>query len=310
MLVLLRQFFDSKSEFQKTPFYIFSESYGGKMAAAIALALHKEIKAGDIKCTFGGVALGDSWISPIDSVLSWGPYLYSISLLDEEGLKEVQASANEVQEALAKGQYEKATELWSQTEEVIETNTDGVNFYNILTKDSTMNKRQRSRNGFLSSLYQRHLLPLQSNDLSELMNGPIRKKLKIIPDSVTWGGQSADVFENMAGDFMKPVIDIVDKLLVADVNVTVYNGQLDLIVDTVGQENWVKKLKWTKMEQFRSLKWKSLRVHPDAAETAAFYKSYENFSFFWILKAGHMVPSDQGEASLKMLHMITNLEVP
>lgn len=34
---------------------------------------------------------------------------------------------------------------------------------------------------------------------------------------------------------MKPVIDIVDELLDAGVNVTVYNGQLDLIVDTIGE---------------------------------------------------------------------------
>lgn len=34
---------------------------------------------------------------------------------------------------------------------------------------------------------------------------------------------------------MKPVIDVVDELLAAGVNVTVYNGQLDLIVDTIGE---------------------------------------------------------------------------
>lgn len=39
----------------------------------------------------------------------------------------------------------------------------------------------------------------------------------------------------MAEDFMKPVIDIVDQLLAANVSVTVYNGQLDLIVDTMGK---------------------------------------------------------------------------
>ena len=38
----------------------------------------------------------------------------------------------------------------------------------------------------------------------------------------------------MAADFMRPVVDIVDQLLSAGVNVTVYNGQLDLIVDTMG----------------------------------------------------------------------------
>lgn len=37
---------------------------------------------------------------------------------------------------------------------------------------------------------------------------------------------------------MKPVVDIVDQLLSAGVNVTVYNGQLDLIVDTMGNVTW------------------------------------------------------------------------
>lgn len=40
----------------------------------------------------------------------------------------------------------------------------------------------------------------------------------------------------MEEDFMKPVVSIVDELLDAGVNVTVYNGQLDLIVDTMGRK--------------------------------------------------------------------------
>lgn len=307
MLVLLKAFFKSKPEFQKTPFYIFSESYGGKMAAAVALELHKAIAAGSIKCTLGGVALGDSWISPIDSVLSWGPYLYSISLLDDAGLKEVQAAASAVQDALAKSQFNLATELWSKTEDIIELDTDGVNFYNILTKESLMSGSAdknvaKFNSPYVGRLFQRHVQPLHTDILDKLMNGPIRAKLKIIPDSVLWGGQAAQVFENMAGDFMKPVVDLVDELLSAGVNVTVYNGQLDLIVDTVGQDTWVKQLKWKKLDQFRNLRWKAL--HLDAKETAAFYKVWENFSFYWIQRAGHMVPSDQPLTSLQMLRMI------
>lgn len=49
-------------------------------------------------------------------------------------------------------------------------------------------------------------------------------------------GQAGAVFERMAGDFMKPVVNIVDQLLAAGVNVTIYNGQLDLIVDTMGED--------------------------------------------------------------------------
>lgn len=37
-------------------------------------------------------------------------------------------------------------------------------------------------------LTRRHIRPLHSQSLSALMNGPIRKKLGIIPQNVTWGG--------------------------------------------------------------------------------------------------------------------------
>lgn len=75
--------------------------------------------------------------------------------------------------------------------------------------------------------------------LSQL-GGNIFHQLKSVSFLVP-SGQSTKVFENMAEDFMRPVIDIVDQLLAANVNVTVYNGQLDLIVDTMGKRlfDWV-----------------------------------------------------------------------
>lgn len=51
---------------------------------------------------------------------------------------------------------------------------------------------------------------------------------------------------------MKPVISIVDELLEAGVNVTIYNGQLDLIVDTIGKEH-APRGTW---RQFRGVSWK------------------------------------------------------
>ncbi|XP_016062700.1 PREDICTED: retinoid-inducible serine carboxypeptidase isoform X1 [Miniopterus natalensis] len=311
MLVLLQSFFSCRPEFQTIPFYIFSESYGGKMAAGIALELHKAIQQGTIKCNFSGVALGDSWISPVDSVLSWGPYLYSMSLLDDQGLAEVSRVAEQVLDAINKGLYEEATQLWGKAEMVIEQNTDGVNFYNILTKNAPMSSMKSSlefTQSHLVHLYQRHVRNLNRDALNQLMNGPIRTKLKIIPKDCSWGGQANSVFLNMEKDFMKPVISVVDELLEAGVNVTVYNGQLDLIVDTMGQEAWMQKLKWSELPKFHQLKWKPLYSDPMSSETSAFVKRHKNLAFFWILRAGHMVPSDQGDMALKMMKLVTQQE--
>uniref|UniRef100_A0A8C2WZR0 Carboxypeptidase n=1 Tax=Cyclopterus lumpus TaxID=8103 RepID=A0A8C2WZR0_CYCLU len=306
MLVLLQHFFTGRAEFQSVPFYIFSESYGGKMAAAISLELTKAIAQGTVKCNFAGVALGDSWISPLDSVMTWGPYLYTTSLLDDHGLEEVSSAAEAVKQAVEQQQFQKATELWSVAETVVEQNTNGVNFYNILTQEPDERRASVAGEDFVSLQARRHVRPLHEQSLSELMNGPIRKKLGLIPRNVTWGGQAEDVFSNMAGDFMRPVVDVVDQLLTAGVNVTVYNGQLDLIVDTMGQELWVKRLKWEGLAGFNEMRWTPLDDPMFPGVTGAFCKTYKNFAFYWILRAGHMIPSDQGPMALQMMRMITH----
>lgn len=40
-----------------------------------------------------------------------------------------------------------------------------------------------------AALKRRHVQPLHGRSLDELMNGPIREKLGIIPKNVTWGGK-------------------------------------------------------------------------------------------------------------------------
>ncbi|KAI4880484.1 hypothetical protein NFI96_016248, partial [Prochilodus magdalenae] len=305
MMVLLQSFFTLRTEFQSVPFYIFSESYGGKMAAAISLELTKAVQKGSIKCNFAGVALGDSWISPIDSVMTWGPYLYSTSLLDDYGLTEVTSAAKAVQEAMDQGQYAKATELWSVTENVVEQNTNGVNFYNILTQQDDELKSSANDNGYMSTLKRHHILPLHRQSLSELMNGPIRKKLGVIPANVTWGGVINNcVLQARLIRCLKACLETFNK---ASSGITASADPLTAHVWCwfAGQELWVKKLKWDGLQKFNQMKWTALEDPESAGLTGAFYKTYKNFAFYWILKAGHMIPSDQGQMALRMLKMVT-----
>lgn len=59
---------------------------------------------------------GDSWISPIDYVNAWGPFLYSSSLLDGHERDQVQQSANVVANLVKKGQWANATSAWGTVE--------------------------------------------------------------------------------------------------------------------------------------------------------------------------------------------------
>ncbi|CAK8685292.1 unnamed protein product [Clavelina lepadiformis] len=307
MVALLKGFYGKHPELTANPFYIFCESYGGKMAAATALALSKEIEAGNMNINLQGVGLGDGWISPMDSVNTWGEYLYETGLLDDTGLTAVNNAAQATQNAVNNGDWTRATNLWSLTESVVIRNTDNVDFYDILAPHhATTEYLIKTRNltrlvpEELATGYALNVESYSTDPLDALMNGEVKTYLGI-PDSVVWGGQSNAVFNAQAGDFMKPVIDTVDQLINTGMKVLVYNGQLDLIVDTPGQEQWMKKMQWSDLSSFMGKNW-TPRYAAKGEDTGGFSKKLDNFQFWWVLKAGHMVPADAGEFMLYMLH--------
>ena len=75
LTTLLKSMYSSNAKLQSSPLFVVAESYGGKYAVTLGLSIVKAIKAGELKLNFGGVALGDSWISPEDFVVSFCSFL-------------------------------------------------------------------------------------------------------------------------------------------------------------------------------------------------------------------------------------------
>ncbi|CAK9178849.1 unnamed protein product [Ilex paraguariensis] len=179
-----------------------------------------------------GVALGDSWISPEDFVFSWGPLLKDVSRIDNNGLNQSNSLALKIQQQLAEGKYEDATQTWGDLEDVILDHSNDVDFYNFMLDagNGVATSTTKTLKGVEKYLTYLSIKFSSTNgasavDLDSFMNGPIREKLQIIPQNLTWGEQSDIVFYAMVGDFMKPRIKEVDELLTKGVNVTIYNGQ-------------------------------------------------------------------------------------
>ncbi|EDV23153.1 uncharacterized protein TRIADDRAFT_58150 [Trichoplax adhaerens] len=305
LVVAIKVIFNQIPKMRKVPFYIFAESYGGKMTVAFAIQLKKAIASNSIQCNFHGVALGDSWISPYDYVNTWGPYLFALSLLDKKEEKSVQYYSSSIAQAMKNQQYQNATNLWRSAERYIELVTGNVNFYNVLSHRYRFSskKREQSEQEKLEAYYHSRVRRSSGRTLSSVMNSDVRKMLgSIIPSNVVWGGQANQVFAYQEIDFMKPVIDRVDELLNMNVTVAVYNGQLDVICDTLGTEAWMAKLKWKNLQNFQSAKKHIMKLSNKSV--AGFYKKFNNLSLFWILKAGHMVPIDAPDAALQMVDTI------
>lgn len=312
LTALLKKLYNGNERLQKSPLFVVAESYGGKFAVTLGLSVVEAIKAGELNLTFGGIALGDSWISPEDFVLSWGPLLKDVSRLDINGEEKSNSLAQVIQKQIAEGKYEDATDTWGKLENLISESSNSVDFYNFLLDEAmdplaaTVATATLSMKKMAMRRYSTYLSSKadSNGNVGDLMNGVIKKKLKIIPKNVSWGGQSGLVFDAMQGDFMKPRINEVDELLSLGVNVTVYNGQVDLICATKGTEAWVQKLKWKDLGEFNKVKRQPIYCGTDKI-TRGFVKSHRNLHFYWILEAGHFVPVDQPCVALQMLAEIT-----
>jgi len=326
LTTLLCALYRDKPRLRASPLYIVAESYGGKFAVTTALAALRAIDQGRLRANLAGVALGDSWISPLDFVLSWGPLLYQVSRVDEKGLQQCNSVSAKIKDQLEKKQFTDAEASWSELENVVIANSNSVDFYNFLKDDAgedattamvstTTAQWQRStlssfsfrrKNGYSGYLESTAAASAREGGFDGFMNTVIKKKLGIIPKNLSWGEQSGDVFDAMAGDFMKPRIQEVDQLLKLGVNVTIYNGQLDLICATKGTMDWVQKLKWDGLSNFINSPRTPIYCSKEGQSgTQAFVKSYKNLKFYWILGAGHMVPIDNPCPALKMLADIT-----
>ncbi|EEZ98226.2 retinoid-inducible serine carboxypeptidase-like [Tribolium castaneum] len=278
-VVFLKGFFEAVPDLKKTPFYIFSESYGGKMTTDIALEIDAAIKSGELDANLVGIGLGDSWISPIDSVPSWGPYLLSVGAIDQNQYEQLQEAAEKATKAMEEGRYSDATNLVNQVEMLIQVVTANIDVYNILTKIPS------------SWSFKKNLIMPVNDDVDDkisiIMNNQVKEALGL---NVTWGDQSEGVSDALHDDIMKPVVEAVETILnTTNIQIAVYNGQLDMIVDTPGTMKWLNNLQFSGSKDWKTAERKTIAVN-DIVE--GYYKKVGNLAMYWVDRAGHMVPRD------------------
>ncbi|XP_056635825.1 retinoid-inducible serine carboxypeptidase-like [Diorhabda sublineata] len=288
-LVFMKDFYQKLPQFENIPLYIFCESYGGKMTPEIALFIYKAQKNGEIPSNLKGVGLGDGWVSPIDSVLTWAPYLLNLGLVDQDGYESIMKQAYKARDAIDREDYEQAFNLWGLIEEVVEKQTYNIDFYNVLLKPTAPIKK--------IGLYRSYL----GDALSDIMNDLVAPALGL---THKWDDVDGGVFNALGPDFMRPVIHLVDELLdTTDLTVAVYNGQLDLIVDTPGTVNWIKEMKFKDKKLWEHAE--RLPFHINGF-MEGYVKKYDKFAFYWVNNAGHMVPADNPSGMEYILREVTN----
>ncbi|KAH8395665.1 hypothetical protein KR222_005951, partial [Zaprionus bogoriensis] len=301
LVTLMVSFLNRHREFQHVPLHIFSESYGGKMAPEFALELYLAKRRSKLRCQLESVVVGNPWTSPLDSTLSYAPYLLQMGIVDYEGYHNISRVAAEIARLVYAKQWLKAIEKNSDIQDVIKTHTGGVFLYNT-------QRRVRQDDDYRYG---------EDPKLRDFMLSNVTRALNL-SHMPAWMEQNATVFIELGQDIFRPAVRIgkreEEARLVCDLNrelvavsrlldetplrVGVYSGILDMLCATPGTVNWISNMRWKR------------KHHYEAAPRKPFYidgvlEGYEKqggrFSMFWVFRAGHMV---QQENPAAMSHIL------
>ncbi|XP_017030417.1 retinoid-inducible serine carboxypeptidase-like isoform X1 [Drosophila kikkawai] len=286
LVEMMKGFYKLHPEFETVPLHIFSQSYGGKAAAEFALELYYAKERGELRSNITSVELGSPWVSPIDSILAWGPLLRELGIVDQDGFDAIMYSAKTTAQLVKQDNWIQAAIQCLHTQEEVRKASEGVDFYNTMKKTNLPED------------------PEEEDAEVPLMKGPVSKILGI-PEAVVYDLQSDAVFYNQRADFMKPVIHIVNELLEkTPLKVSVATGNLDLICATPGNVNWIAKLEWSGKREYLWAPRTTINVD---GILEGYQKTGGNFTLFWINRSGHSIPADNPAAMSHVLRQITSV---
>uniref|UniRef100_A0A182MXX8 Carboxypeptidase n=1 Tax=Anopheles dirus TaxID=7168 RepID=A0A182MXX8_9DIPT len=306
LLVVLKDFYHTISTTTQAdwegsvPLYIASESYGGRIAVEFAYALEREVQAGTIHCKLTGLLLGSAWLSPMDSVAAWPNYLHGLGYLDDAGRERIERRVS----SMALKKPEEAMDEWHALQLAILQETEGINCYNVLKP--TRKEPLPIDHGSDEVLEYEETLwwntdPAEPPSLEELMRRHVAHTLGIA-HKPPWGSQRTAVFDALSDDFLQSSVGTVERLLnETTIELVLYSGQLDLIACLPGTLAWMNRL-FRKTDGELNDGRKTVLAHGVDGTIEGYRIRYlERFTFYTILRAGHMVPADNPSAISQIL---------
>ncbi|OAA72820.1 carboxypeptidase Y [Akanthomyces lecanii RCEF 1005] len=115
--------------------------------------------------------------------------------------------------------------------------------------------------------------------------------------------ESMDKAFHAAGNDNQPVYRHVEAVLEKGVPVLIYAGDVDYILNWLGQRAWPNALQWSGHEAFNWAQTRNLTI--DSSNSTQAYgtlKHAKGLAFARIFKAGHLVPMDQPKPILDLVN--------
>jgi serine carboxypeptidase-like clade 4 len=285
MWEFLQTFMKEFPQYAQLDFFVTGESYAGHYVPAISsriIANNKKLGSGEQQIHLQGLAIGNGLVDPATQYSQYVPYAHSKGLITDKAAKSMNKTMARCVKAIEKGHTGTVT-LMECNSVLAEIKAEGHNFntYDVRIKCAK---------------------PPLCYDFSPLdtllARDDVRAALGVSPKS-KWSSCNMKVHSEMMGDWFTNLELTIPPMLEAGVRVLVYSGQEDFICNWFGGRAWVDKMEWSGAAGFSAQDWQQWTV--DASNSGT-YKESGPLQFLGVANAGHMVPMDQPQNALVMLH--------
>ncbi|XP_031350161.1 venom serine carboxypeptidase-like isoform X1 [Photinus pyralis] len=255
----ISQFFDLFPELATNDFYVSGQSYAGKYVPALAYTILKKGNTSTIRLK--GLAIGSAYSDPINQFV-YSDYLFQIGLIDSKSKRQMREMEEKAIELISKKE-------WVAAGDNVTGFTEPINYLKL--NDKSLN-----------------------DYIAYIQRADVRRAIHVgnatFHDAVT-------VDKHLAEDFIQSVSPWISELL-SNYRMMFYNGQVDIIVPYPSVTNFLEKLNFSSVDEYKNNDRHFWYVNGDLA---GYVKQAGNLTEVLVRKAGHMIPRDQPEWALDLM---------
>ncbi|KAF0698285.1 Aste57867_11078 [Aphanomyces stellatus] len=293
MYHFLQEFFQAHPEYAKNDFYVFGESYAGHYVPAVAHRIYTGNQGSDPKINLKGIGIGNGLTVP-EIQYQWYPEMahnntYGVRAISDEIYATEKAALPVCTKMIKVCQSTNVAclvaQVYCNAALVSPYQLSGLNVYDIREK------------------CEHFPMCYDFSTIEKFLNLPSTlEALHVSPKSSKWQSCNMVVHAAFSYDWMKNFDGLVKPMVENGIEVLVYAGDADFIVNWMGCKAWTLALDWKYHSQFSQMEDVDWLVK---GKKAGKVRSVQGLTFLQVFDAGHMVPMNQPENSLYMLEEFT-----
>ncbi|XP_043287646.1 venom serine carboxypeptidase-like [Venturia canescens] len=282
------QFFWLFPALNSNRFYVFGESYAGKLVPALTWLIHQNNihLSDDNKINLAGMVIGNGFMDPVNQ-LEYSEHLYEFGLVSQKERdrlsqleKKIQYEAQAHFDSKHPRGTEQVTPLFGELDSLVKKLTGYSSMFNLLDTKSGRNKWEPFE--WVQKPDVRGALHVGKNKFSEV-SLKVRNKLR--------------------STFIEPEIHNLTAVL-NNYPVLIYNGNLDAFCSYTSVERYLKNLlNWRHVAEYKSAKREF--GYDENGKFAWYLKKAGNLYEVLIRNSGHLSMIDQPSWTLEVLEKFT-----